>query len=181
MRRQGRRTVLVLVGGFALAMTVIAAVAWAIGLRWNHTPSYPRGLWRIVSPYDPAHAKGSLVLFCPPATTLFRVGRERGYLAAGVCSGGTGALIKRVVAVPGDRVTVTPNGVSVNGRELPNSRALPVDAAGRPLPSASGGPVPPGRVWVLSEYHPRSFDSRYYGSIEVSRLQGVVTPVWIWD
>jgi conjugative transfer signal peptidase TraF len=153
----------------------------AAGLRWNGAPSYPRGLWRIVAPYDPAHGRGSLVLFCAPDSPLMRSARERGYLRAGLCPGGTGALLKRVVAVPGDRVTVTAKGVSVNGRELPNSRPLPADSAGRPLARAGGARLSAGEVWVMSEYNPRSFDSRYYGPIETARLQGVVRPVFVWE
>jgi conjugative transfer signal peptidase TraF len=76
---------------------------------------------------------------------------------------------------------VTPKGVSVNARALPNSRPLQADAVGRPLPSASGGPVPPGEVWVMSEYHPRSFDSRYYGPIEAACIEGRVRPVFVWE
>jgi conjugative transfer signal peptidase TraF len=181
MRRKRRRTVLGLIGGFGLATALAGAGAWAAGLRWNGTPSYPRGLWRIVAPYDPAHGRGSIVLFCAPDSPLMRTARERGYLRAGLCPGGAGALLKRVVAVPGDRVTATPKGVSVNDVELPNSRPLPADTHGRPLPRARGALLSAGQVWVMSEYSPRSFDSRYYGPIETARIKGVVRPVFVWE
>jgi type IV secretory pathway protease TraF len=90
MRRKSQRTVLGLIGGFGL--TTALAAAWAAGLRWNGTPSYPLGLWRIVARYDPAHGRGSIVLFCAPDLPLMRSAR---------------------VAVPGDRVTVTPRPVLV--------------------------------------------------------------------
>ena len=31
--------------------------------------------------------------------------------------------------------------------------------------------VPPGFVWVASEYNALSFDSRYYGPIQISHLR----------
>jgi conjugative transfer signal peptidase TraF len=81
----------------------------------------------------------------------------------------------------GDTVSVSPDGVRVNGRLLPNSAPRNTDAAGRPLSPWRFGTynVQPGKVWVLSSYHPRSFDSRYFGPIPESAIRERLTPLLI--
>ena len=76
------------------------------------------------------------------------------------------AYIKRVVAIPGDRVLVDPRGrVQVNGRPLVEpyvSRYCPVDSQGvgpcRPLSVV----VPPKHVLVLGDNRANSWDSRFW-------------------
>jgi type IV secretory pathway protease TraF len=47
-------------------------------------------------------------------------------------------------------------------------------------PVASGGySVPAGEVWLLSGHDPRSFDSRYFGAVPVTNIQGVARPIWV--
>jgi type IV secretory pathway protease TraF len=55
------------------------------------------------------------VFALPPAEPIFKLAKERGYLAAGPSPAGTCAVIKQVAAVSGDRVTIDEEGVSVNG------------------------------------------------------------------
>ena len=76
------------------------------------------------------------------------------------------AYIKRVVAIPGDRVVITPRGeVSVNGRRLNESyvrQYCPVDAMGmgpcRPLNAV----VPPKHVLTLGDNRANSWDGRFW-------------------
>ena len=76
------------------------------------------------------------------------------------------AYIKRVVAVPGDRVLVTPRGeVNVNGSWLQEPYVrnyCPVDAMGmgpcRPLNAV----VPPKHVLVLGDNRANSWDGRFW-------------------
>jgi type IV secretory pathway protease TraF len=35
-------------------------------------------------------------------------------------------------------------------------------------------------VWVISTSHPRNLDSRYFGAISQSRIEGIARPVWVW-
>src|ERR1019366_5726927 len=82
----------------------------------------------------------------------------------------------------GDVVEVDSRGVSVNGGLLLRSAPLEQDAAGRPLTAVPAGvySVPPGYVWMISSYSPRSFDSRYFGPLPVAQLRGRVQPLWLW-
>ena len=76
------------------------------------------------------------------------------------------AYIKRVVAIPGDRVLVDPRGrVQVNGHQLHEpyvSRYCPVDSQGvgpcRPLMAV----VPPRHVLVLGDNRANSWDGRFW-------------------
>ena len=103
--------------------------------------------------------------------------RERGYLAPGWgCDGGVAPLLKQVVALPGDWVDVSPDGIRVNGREIANSARLAVDGAGRPMPPPAAGEVPAGHIWLFSG-HAQSFDSRYFGPVARAAVIGTVAPL----
>ncbi len=161
-----------------LAGIALVAGGAALGLRWNSTPSYPIGLWRLVST---TWARGDLVFVdVPEGRAIFRDARERGYLRRGLTRSGCAPLLKRIVAVAGDTVTIS-GGVSVNGRRWPNSGLLRTDPVGRPLRSeARSGIVPAGFVWVMSEHTELSFDSRYFGALPAALVRGRAEPLWTW-
>lgn len=84
------------------------------------------------------------------------------------------APLKQVLALPGDWVDVSPDGIRVNGQEIANSARLAVDGAGRPLPPLPvSGVVPTDQIWLLSGHALESFDSRYF--------RPVATPLWVLD
>jgi len=78
-------------------------------------------------------------------------------------------------------VDVSAAGIAVNGVRVPNTAPLAADSARRPLEHWPFGHyvVAPGTIWVASSYHPRSFDSRYFGPIPTTavrhRLKGFLT------
>ena len=87
--------------------------------------------------------------------------------------------MKPIVAHAGDTVELSGQGIAVNGKLLPNTAPLKVDTHGRPLVAWSFGryQVQPNTVWVASSYHPRSFDSRYFGPIPVGSIRAYVRPI----
>jgi conjugative transfer signal peptidase TraF len=129
------------------------------GLRVNTTPSMPVGLWQ-VSERPERLQPGEVVSLCPDDGEVFRLARVRGYRLRGNCDGDFAPLIKPVVAVAGDRVTVSAAGLAVNGQPIANSRAARVDAQ---RPRAAGPLVRaatrwrPARVWVVSSLHAGQF------------------------
>ncbi len=147
------------------------------GARVNTTASFPVGLyWQL----DRPAGKGDRVLFCPPAEPVFTTALARGYLSPGFCPAGCGALIKRIVAVGGDHVAITPEGATVNGVPVPNSRQRAMDPAGRSLPAYRLNSIlPAGHVLLLSDHDAASFDGRYFGPVATTHLQGVVAPLWV--
>ena len=124
-----------------------------------------------------------IVSFCPPDLTLFRMGRDRGYLSRGRCPGDFEPMLKPVVAVEGDEVEVTDDGVVVNGRLIANTAPHARDGAGRPMPFPPIGlrVVGPGEVWFASGYAASSFDSRYFGAVLAAQIEGLARPLWVWE
>jgi conjugative transfer signal peptidase TraF len=158
------------IGAFATA-----ALAGALGARVNTTGSYPKGLYWMTG--EAAH-KGALVIACPPNVEAVAEGFRRGYIGVGFCPGGYGYVIKKIVGLPGDQVTITGQGVSVNGDAIPNSAPRQFDAAGNPLPfRETAYTLGTAQVLLMSDYNQKSFDGRYFGPIEQTGIKGVLRSV----
>lgn len=144
-----------------LALTAVLVGGWRAkeaGWRVNITGSLPGVFYRVSE--DPA--RGDYFQLCPPVVVAAIPDAKPGEPS---CSGKV-PLIKRVVAVAGDRVVVDDAGVSINGERLSNSTPKRVARDGSRLPSTLGVHVlGPGEVWVAGE-HSDSFDSRYFGAID---------------
>ena len=158
-------TRVILPAGAILALLLVAGKA---GYRINLTASMPLGLWRIVATSD--YPRGATVAVCPPVDAPF--------LPRGSCPLGMQPLLKQLMGVPCDIVTVTPAGVSVNGGPLlPHSAPLAQTSDGQPLPQQRGTRRLTG-YWLYGTDSPRSFDSRYFGEIPGSNIKGVAQ--WVW-
>ena len=159
LRRLARRTL------FAVLWLALAlALVFGAGLRFNPTPSLPKGVYRIVSG---APEKNDFVSFCLEGE-FAELALERGYLEPGSCRSGLRPLLKRLAALPGD---------SVDPYSLP---ICAVDSHGRPMsPALAPGVVPPGMALVLAD-HPGSFDSRYFGLVPLEELQRV-EPIFLFN
>ncbi len=163
-----------LIGWFGSPIALLAAGGLA-GLRLNLTGSLPVGVY-LASGAAPS--RDAIVLTClPPNVAAF----ARGYVPRrGGCPGRVLPVGKPIVAIAGDTVTVTPSGLFVNGRPVPNSQPLAADRQGRPLPRLAIGRyvVRPGALWIVSSYSRFSFDSRYFGGIEVRQVRARVRRLW---
>lgn len=144
------------------------------GYRINLTPSEPLGLWRIVKLNRPP-AAGDVVFICPPRTAAMQEARGRGYLRSGLCPGGIAPLIKKVIAIAGQRVDIGIS-VSIDGHPVPRSDLRHRDGLGRPLTPFGGGIVPAGRVFLHSSFG-GSYDSRYFGPVPASGILGLAQQV----
>ncbi len=157
----------------ALVIAVICVIFQVAGVRVNASSSLPIGLYRTTS--DTA---AKLIEFCP-AEPFASISATRGYRRRGNCPDGAEPLMKPVVAVAGNTVKVSADGVTVNGRLLRNSAARPFDTNGRPLQHWAFGEyrVAPDTVWVISSFNARSFDSRYFGPIQVASVHCHLKPL----
>ena len=96
-------------------------------------------------------------------------------------------LIKRVVAVEGDRVRLEENRLSINGEKasveakgsslfleniLGHTRTIALNPLPSPAKSFNAVTVPKGHVLALGDNRNNSVDSRYYGFIPVEEIQG---------
>ena len=154
------------------AGAVLGLVAAGVaGYRLNLTPSMPLGLWRVVAASPANYSRGQVVAVCPPVDAPF--------LPRGSCPLGMAPFVKQLVGMPGDVVTVTPHGVSVNGGPfLPHSAPLAQTSNGQLLPQRLGTWRLTG-YWLYGTDSPRSFDSRYFGEVPAASLQGLARPVWV--
>lgn len=154
-------------------LTGICIVFQAAGIRLNTSASLPIGLYRAT-----ADKAARLIAFCPTGLAA-SLSASRGYRGRGNCPDGAEPLLKPIVAVAGDVVEVSPQGVAVNGRLLSNSAPRAFDTKRRPLPHWPFGDyrVAPGTVWVISSYNARSFDSRYFGPVSTSAIRARLQPV----
>jgi conjugative transfer signal peptidase TraF len=164
-----------------VAVLIVAPVGlllWAssaFGIRLNTSPSLPFGLYRVT-----ADGSAPLVEFCP-AEPVASLANARGYRQVGSCPDGGTPLMKPIVARAGDVVEVSAAGVRVNGQLLRNSASLSRDTAGRALTPWPTGKysVPPSMVWLISDYHARSFDSRYFGPIPTTLIKNHLRPLLV--
>ncbi len=157
-----------ILAGVAAAVAVLGYV----GVRVNWTRSEPVGVYWVRPMTEPIQA-GEMIEFCPPVER-----KHYPFMLKGACPGGTESFLKQVVGVPGDWVTVSDWGVTVNGSMLPDSRPrrhARSDASIR-LPVLRGTfQIGKGQYWVYGSGLPaESFDSRYWGPGGVGAVTGVV-------
>ena len=86
-------------------------------------------------------------------------------------------MIKKVGCLPGEQLTMdAASHFFCNGRSL--GQALETDSKGRPLPIFSfNGPVPADKLFMIGT-HPRSYDSKYFGFIDVHEILHQALPLW---
>ncbi len=95
--------------------------------------------------------------------------------------------IKRVVAVEGNIVEVRDKKVYVNDKPLENNSGVNIDLSVYPRglePRDNFGPytVPKDSVFVMGDNRDRSFDSRYWGSVNLNEIKGKAFIIyWSWD
>jgi type IV secretion system protein VirD4 len=157
---------------------ILISAADNLGIYLNLTPSFPIGLYRAVSSFEPARDKGELVKVNLPDTSYFRLAQLDGYVQSGITSQFV-PLLKRVVGVEGDQITIEQNSVWANGKILQNSTIYKRDRKGRLLAAAGGGVVPARHVWLHGENSAASYDSRYFGSLPVETVESVLKPLWV--
>lgn len=145
-----------------LVFALVFSLAWGAGLRFNPTPSLPKGIYRIV---PGAPERNDLVSFCLEGE-FAELALERGYLEPGSCPSGLRPLLKRLAGLPGDFV------------DFAMFPIRSVDSHGRSMsPALVPGVIPSGMALVLAD-HPGSFDSRYFGFVPLESLQRV-EPIFV--
>ena len=163
---------------FLISLIALGALFHAIGFRINLTESIPIGLYRITSA---APIKNAYVIFCPDDRQSFRLARDRGYIDHSLYCNGYGYLMKKVVAVSGDTLSVTSEGVFVNHMLMPYSKPKLQDGMNRALPQLQvmNYQLQKDEVMTMTSQSEWSFDGRYYGLVHTRQIKGMLTPIWV--
>lgn len=113
-------------------------------------------------------------------TVVPRAAPRRGDIAVFTSPRDGARLIKRVVAVGGDRVRLQDGHLSINGTPLAESGTSGIERFGarraRLNLDAGGGPdidalvIPHGQVLVVGDHRGNSLDGRYFGLVPASHL-----------
>ncbi|MFO8834974.1 conjugative transfer signal peptidase TraF [Legionella pneumophila serogroup 1] len=168
----------ILIAILLISLVAAAALFHAIGFRINLTESIPIGLYRITSVTP---IKNAYVIFCPDDRESFRLARNRGYINQGLNCGGYGYLMKKVVAVSGDTLSVTNKGVFVNHMLIPYSKPKLQDGMNRALPQlqVTNYSLQKDEIMTMTSQSEWSFDGRYYGLVHTRQIKGMLTPIWV--
>ncbi|MHA7774680.1 S26 family signal peptidase [Roseibium sp. M-1] len=139
-------------------------------LVYNGSASAPTGFYRVDQ--MPAR-RGDYVLIEPPEW-LKNLIEVRRYLPPGI------PLIKQIAATKGDLVCRWNNRIFINGVLAANAKTKGKN--GWQLPRWQGcHQLQDHQIFVLQP-HPESFDSRYFGIVDRSRIVGRATrlnlPIW---
>lgn len=158
---------------FVCGVTLLLTTTFHLGYRINLTHSEPIGLYKLESTPP---ARGDLAAFClSPKNVYTAISTKRNYLGTStLCSSGQKPLLKEVVGLAGDSVTVHSSSIQVNDMLfILISRTR--DSQGRKLPhKLRSGVIPEGKALLLSTHHKNSFDSRYFGLVDASKLHKVI-------
>jgi conjugative transfer signal peptidase TraF len=153
-----------------LGLAALVAAAYLkpdLRLVYNPSDSAPRG-WYIVSPVTDFRAGDYVVTRLPNDTATLAA--SRGYLPRSV------PILKQIAAVSGQRVCIRRAVVYIDSIAV--AQTLSSDSDHRPLIAWEHcRTLIKDELFLLNPHHEASFDSRYFGPVDVSFVRGRAVPL----
>jgi signal peptidase I len=134
---------------------------------------------RIGTHFSSPHV-GDILVFRPPASETCsnpnQGENQAGDQRASACdvaqtNESTQTYIKRVVGLPGDRISIVNGHVIRNGVREPDSYTIPCDGAGE-CNFRRTITIPPGDYYMMGDNRPDSLDSRFWGPVPKAWIIG---------
>lgn len=151
-----------------IRITIICAIVTIIVmsilkefLTINFTESEPTGIYLLqkTKKYD----RNDMVIISNNINSIIKLSKDRHYT-------NSNKLIKTVMGLPGDKITIYNNIISINDEVI--GKIHTADSQNRPLPSIiKAGIIPPDFYFLASRRHENSFDSRYFGLMAKECIQ----------
>jgi conjugative transfer signal peptidase TraF len=171
-RNLSRFKPLIIAAVLSIFFSTICALFASKKIVRNTTDSLPHGIYYITSRANLNY--GDIVCFAVP-THVERIVYGRGWLNEG------NIMMKKVAAMPGDRICSDGSKFTITSADKTKAGAIrPADRQGRPLPAFKYcGVIEKNLLFVGSATDPQSFDSRYFGLVQIQEVIGVAKPLWI--
>ncbi len=117
--------------------------------------------------------RGDIVVFRDPASPEIEENIPEAVIrsvleAVGIRTRGQDDLIKRVVGLPGETVSIVDNRVLIDDVEIAEPYLSPTVI----MPDFGPVEVPEGQVFVMGDNRQASFDSRRFGTVDLDALVG---------
>lgn len=150
---------------------------YVYGVIINLTPSLPYGFYIRV---NSKISTGDYVAFCLPPEYQ-KIGLERKYLEAGSTCNGSVPLVKKIIALPYQHVTLADSFIAIDDKKL-QFKTIKFDSLNRPLDSYPRGSYRLNCYWMIgSNDYLHSWDSRYWGCIASDRILYKIKPLLTWE
>ena len=164
--------------GTIITLTLLFTLIYQLGYRINLSKSYPIGIYKSIPKKTIEY--GDFVMFCPKDSPLMQEALKRNYILNGTCDGGYYPLLKKVVGLQGDKVEIR-EYVYINGKKQKKSKLYKKDPKGNLLPRSKENNITIAKdyMFLLSDYHELSFDSRYIGAVEMNRTISFMQPYYL--
>lgn len=159
-----------------LTSSIVTLLAYDKVLWINTSSSLPYGLYYSKN-IDNNFKKGDLVLSCLPSKYA-NLARTRNYVNMGICNFNTAPVGKHIVAIEGDHVKISNEGVYINGNYIQNSLPRILDNKGQNLNAfLFDGKLKEDEILLMNNKE-ESFDSRYFGIVNKDRLIRYIIPLF---
>lgn len=169
------RSLLCFLGGFLF----LVFIAFHLGLRINFTKSMPLGVYYLK---NKAPKREDIVAVCLPKE-IAQEGLRQHYLFHGQCPENSVPVLKQLIAIPGDFVQLSLQGILVN-HTFYEAKQLTYDSHHKKIKTWLKPPIfsVVNQYWLYGNYNKnRSWDSRYWGGVNREDILGVYSPIWAAD